>query len=201
MLTPTISEVTGTTLEIIERLNKIEYGEHAILIYPNQYSFREIYSHYCNIALKNNETVLILTYYETADCVRQTLKEVDIDVEKYENENDLIIIQDNIETYAGYTEAFLILLRILNKQQEKRGKNGLSVIADMGVFFHFQDKDTLIDFESSLPLKFDMNVKRICNYHTGDFDRFEKYEKDSLIKSHDLRIKVLHKIGRDKLTV
>ena len=62
----------------------------------------------------------------------------------------------------------------------------------MGVFFHSQNnKDALIDFESSLPSKFDMNVKRICNYHSGDFDRLEKYEKDNLIEPHHLRIKVL----------
>jgi hypothetical protein len=67
------------------------------------------------------------------------------------------------------------------------------VIADMGVFFHFQyNKDVLIDFESSLP-KFDMNVKRICTYHAGDFEKFEK--------SHHRRIKVLPKVvGKDKPT-
>lgn len=86
------------------------------------------------------------------------------------------------------------LLKTLDKQQEKRGKNGLSVIADMGVYFHFQyNKDVLIDFESSLP-KFDMNVKRICIYHAGDFERFEQYEKDNLIKSHHRRIKVCLKL-------
>ena len=42
-----------------------------------------------------------------------------------------------------------------------------------------------------------MNVKRICNYHSGDFDRLEKYEKDSLIEPHHLRIKVLPKIVRE----
>ena len=79
---------------------------------------------------------------------RLTLKELDIDVEKYEKENDLIIIQDSIETHSGYTEDFLSLLKTLDKQQEKRGKKGLSVIADMGVFFHFQyNKAVLIDFE------------------------------------------------------
>jgi hypothetical protein len=59
-------------------------------------------------------------------------------VEKYEKESDLIIIQDSIETHSGYIEDFLSLLKTLDKQQEKRGKKGLSVIADMGVFFHFQ---------------------------------------------------------------
>jgi hypothetical protein len=39
---------------------------------------------------------LILAYYQTAESIRLTLKELDIDVEKYEKENDLIIIQDSI---------------------------------------------------------------------------------------------------------
>jgi hypothetical protein len=196
------NEMTGTTLDIIEVLDKIGQGEHIILIYHNLYALREIYSHYCSIALKNNELVLILTYYQTAECIRQTLKELDINVEKYEKENDLIIIEDSIETHSGYKEDFLSLLKTLDKQQQKRDKNGLSVIADMGVFFHIQNnKDALINFESSLPLKFDTNVKRICTYHAGDFERFEQYEKNNLIKSHHLRIKVLPKIvGDDKST-
>ena len=178
---------------------KIEHGEHIILVYPNLYALREIYSHYCNIALKNNGLVLILTYYQTAECIRQTLKELGINVEEYEKENDLIILQDSVEIHSGYTEDFLSLLETLDKLQEKRGKNGLSVIADMGVFFHFHNnKDALINFESSLPSKFDMNVKRICTYHVGDFERFEEHEKDNLIRSHHRRIKVLPKIvGED----
>ena len=164
------NEITGTNLECIERLDKIGHGEHIILIYPNLYALREMCSHYCSIALKKNELVLILTYYQTAECIRQILRELDIDVEKYEKENDLIIIEDSIETHSGYKEDFLSLLKTLDKQQQKRDKNGLSVIADMGVFFHFQNnKDFLIDFESSLPLKFDANVKRICTYHSWRF--------------------------------
>jgi len=144
---------------------------------------------------------LILVYYQTAECIRLTLKELDIDAEKYEKESDLIIIQDSIETHSGYIEDFLSLLKTLDKQQEKRGKKGLSVIADMVFSFIFNIiKDVLIDFESSLP-KFDMNVKRICTYHAGDFERFEQYEKDNLIKSHHRLIKVLPKVvGKDKPT-
>ena len=129
MLTHTFSEITGTTLEIIERLNKIEYGEHAILIYSNQYSFREIYSHYYNIALKNNEIVLILTYYETADCVRQTLNEIDVNVEKYEKEKVLMIMEDITKTYFDSAKDFLSFIEVLDKQKDKMGKNGISVIA------------------------------------------------------------------------
>ena len=43
-----------------------------------------MYSQYCKTALENNEIVLLLTYYETIDNVRQTLKEIGLDTEKYE---------------------------------------------------------------------------------------------------------------------
>jgi|SRR6185437_4019341 len=118
------NEMTGTTSDIINGIDKIEYREHVVLIYPNLYALREIYSHYCNIALKNNELVLILTYYQTAECIRLTLKELDIDVEKYEKENDLIIIQDSIETHSGYTEDFLSLLELLINNKRNEVKKG-----------------------------------------------------------------------------
>lgn len=102
--------LTGTSLEIIQGFDKIGNGEHIIFIYPDLYASRVIYSHYCNIALKNNELILILIYYQTAECIRRTLKELGINTEKYEKENDLIIIQDTGETHAGYTMDFLSLL-------------------------------------------------------------------------------------------
>jgi hypothetical protein len=81
------NEMTGTTSNIINGIDKMEHREHVVIIYPNLYALREIYSHYCNIALKNNELVLILAYYQTAECIRLTLNELDIDVEKYEKDN------------------------------------------------------------------------------------------------------------------
>lgn len=62
------------------------------------YSFRDIYSRYCKTALENNEIVLLLTYYETIDNVRQTLKEIAIDTEKYEKERSLMIVHDITRT-------------------------------------------------------------------------------------------------------
>jgi len=187
-------EVTGTPSEIVEQLATITYGDHIVLIYPNQYSYREIYSSYCKTALENNEIVLLLTYYETIDGVRQTLKEIGIDTEKYEKERSLMIVQDITKTYFGSANDFLFFIKIFDKHQEKRGKNGISVFADMGVFFHHPQnnkKNLVIEFERSLGSKFDTKLKRFCNYHKKDFDRFEEYEKGNLLKAHHIKITVL----------
>jgi MEDS: MEthanogen/methylotroph, DcmR Sensory domain len=187
-------EITGTSSEIVEQLATISSGDHIILIYPNTYSFRDIYSQYCKTALENNEIVLLLTYYETIGNVRQTLKEIGIDTEKYEKEKALMIVQDITRTYFGSADDFLFFIKIFDKQQEKRGKNGISVFVDMGVFFHHQQNDKkniVVEFERALGSKFDMRLKRLCNYHKKDFDRFEEYQKGDLLEAHCLRINVL----------
>jgi hypothetical protein len=116
-----------------------------------------------------------------------------------------MIIEDITKIYFGSGHDFLFFLDILNKQKEKWGKNGISVIADMGIFFHFQNdtskdvhfqndtsKDALIKFESSLPVNFDSNLKRFCNYHKRDFDRLEEQEKQDLLEHHYREVKVFH---------
>ena len=188
--TLTAKEIRGDVVEIAQQLGQIESGRHVVLVYPNLETLREIYSRYCRTALENNELVLLLTYYETADSVRHTLTMVGIDVKRYEKERALMIIEDITKTYFGSGQDFLFFLNILNKQQEKRGKNGISVIADMGIFYHFNnnDKDALFRFERSLPAKFDIRLKRFCYYHVRDFDRLEEKEKQDLLEQHYLRV-------------
>jgi len=188
--TLTAKEIRGDVAEIAQKLEQIESGGHVVLVYPNLETLREIYSHYCRTALESNELVLLLTYYETADSVRHTLTMVGIDVKRYEKERALMIIEDITKTYFGSGQDFLFFLNILNKQQEKRGKNGISVIADMGIFYHFNnnDKDALFRFERSLPAKFDIRLKRFCYYHIRDFDRLEEKEKQDLLEQHYLRV-------------
>ena len=61
-----------------------------------------------------------------------------------------MIVQDITRTYFGSAEDFLFFIKILDKQQAKRGKNGISVFADMGVCFHHDandKKNTVVKFE------------------------------------------------------
>ena len=67
---------TGSNNEILEHLNKAEYGTHYILVYPNIEMLRHTYSRYVKTQLEdNNEIVLLLPYYEASNKVRKTLSE------------------------------------------------------------------------------------------------------------------------------
>jgi hypothetical protein len=208
---------TGSHNEILEHLTNAEYGTHSILVYPNIETLREAYSRYAKKQLEdNNEIVLILPYYETANKVRKTLsggfvslleegngKDADandtnnsnsiIDVGKHEKEGSLIIM-DSLKGYFGsdnnYNNTDLTeFVKQLVKKAESTGKKGVSVIADLGSFYHYHHSktaDKLVEYELSLPSKFDgMKLKAFCIYHKDDLDkRFTEEQKQKLLDHH-----------------
>lgn len=183
-----VREISGEVLDIVPRLDQVQYGDHVLLIYPNMDSIREIYSHYSRTALENGESVLLLPYYETADSTRQTMKEIGVDVETHENEGRLMIVEDITKSYFGYGEDFLSFIDVLDGQNEKFGKKSITAIADMGIFYHLNNKDDLIRFEKSMPVKFGINLRRFCCYHICDYNRLEEREKHDLLEHHYLRV-------------
>jgi len=207
---------TGSHNEILEHLTNAEYGTHSILVYPNIETLREAYSRYAKKQLEdNNEIVFILPYYETANKVRKTLsggfvslleegngKDADandtngnsiIDVGKHEKEGSLIIM-DSVKGYFGsdnnYNNTDLTeFVKQLVKKAESTGKKGVSVIADLGSFYHYHHSktaDKLVEYELSLPSKFDgMKLKAFCIYHKDDLDkRFTEEQKQKLLDHH-----------------
>ena len=203
--------ITGSNNEILDHLTHAEYGAHSILIYPDIQTLRETYSRYVKRQLEeNNEIVLILTYYETADKVRKTLSNSDfvnrgqaansdnnsngssiIDVRKYEKEGSLMIM-DSVKWYFGSdsnyegADRLMSFFKQLVKKAESLGKNGVSVIADLGSFYHHQSTEKLFEHELSLPSKYEgMKFKGFCAYHKADFDRrFTEEQKQKLLDHH-----------------
>ena len=183
--------VTGSSDNIFEQITQAEYGSHYLLIHPERGIRRDIYSRYVKKQLEsNNEIVLMLTHYETADKVRRVLsegydKENDgngIDVTKYETEGSLVII-DSIEGHFG-SDDLMISVKQLVKKSQSSGKNGVSMISDGGSYFHLHKPQKLMKHEMSMPSKFDINLKRICVFHRKDFDILSEEQKQKLVKHH-----------------
>jgi hypothetical protein len=60
------------------------------------------------------------------------------------------------------------------------GKQGISVIADMGAFFFIDGIKDLVSDESVMPAKRSFKIKGFCSYHKQDFDRLTESQKRSL---------------------
>jgi hypothetical protein len=70
---------------------------------------------------------------------------------------------------------------------KKSGKDGVTVIGDMGSFFYSENANSnFFQYEMTLPMVFeDMNLKGFCSYHRRDFDgRLTKKERQTLLDHH-----------------
>ena len=74
----------------------------------------------------------------------------------------------------------------------KMAKNGLSVLADLGAYSHKSRYKDLVDYELSLPTKYDdVALKGFCLYHEKDFDNLSDEQKQKLIEHHGKALKML----------
>jgi hypothetical protein len=148
----------------------------------------------------NNGIVLIIPYYETTEMVRSVLSGENnnnqsniIDVRKYEKQGSLMII-DSVKAYFHSDIDLMSYLARLAKQPQFSGKNGISVIADLASFYYNDQSDRLIEYEMSLPTKYDdnMKLKGFCFYHQVDFDRrLTEQQKQMLLEHHGKNLMVV----------
>jgi len=178
--------------DALDQINQAEHGAHYMIIYPNLDTSRELYSNYAHKQIKeNNEIVLVNPFYETADSVRQVLSEKFNDgtsnVSNYEKEESLMIA-DALEEYLGDQPLIYVKKGLANYAE--MGKKGLSVLADLGAYPHRSMYNDLVDYELSLPTKYDVPLKGFCLYHQKDFDKFSDEQKQKLIEHHGKALKI-----------
>jgi hypothetical protein len=159
-----------------------------MIIYKDLETLRKFYSIYTKRQIEdNNEAILINPFYETTHYVRQVLSDTaNIEVIKYEKEEALLII-DALKVYFGQEPDRSFKERIAIYVKEI-GKNGLSIMNDIGAFpYKHKDKE-LVEFELSLPTVFDLPLKRFCIFHQKDFGRLSEKQKQKLVNHHGMTL-------------
>ena len=135
-----------------------------------------------------------------------------IDVGKCEKEGSLVIV-DSLKGYFGSDQQqennsnsnnntsnknmdFMTFLNVLLRHAERRRKDGVTVLADMGSFYLNNHNGTqeLIRYEMSLPEKYyGKNLKGYCLYHQKDFERrFGREEQAQLLDCHSRNIMLMN---------
>jgi hypothetical protein len=190
----------GYVREILDKFTKqSHFGEHNMMIYPNLYTLREIYSTSCKWSLENNEAVFVLLHYLTGEDIRTYLKELNIDVNKYEKRDRSLLILGSAEDYFGSARDFLFYLNIINRRVLSRNKRGISIFMDMGSHYYRhritdptqREFRLLYEYEESLMTTLDLKVKILCLYHIKDLDILNPSQKDNLLRAHFRRYKVI----------
>lgn len=195
-----INLTKGSADTILKELHKTEYGEHVIVIHPHIATLSKAYSHYAKTQLvNNNETVLLLPYYEATDAVKKNISESNgnssnsrIDIQNHEKEGSLVIV-DGVKAQFKSDSDIVSFISRLVKNAENTGKTGISIFVDMGSFYHFgKPDDDVIEHELSLPSRYHhMNMKRFCIYHEKDFGRLREENKQTLRKHHTRELRII----------
>jgi hypothetical protein len=167
-------------------LCKADSGEHAMLVYDNITSFRDIYSTHCKKAFQvQGNSVMILSHYEVKTSVIQALKEVELDVTRHESEGSLILMDaSEVLSKSENIDDFLRYLMTTEMSAKKRGKNRLDVIIDMGCFYHLDRLDEVARFEESISARTDNPSTVICCYNSKDFARLDSQTRDKICAVH-----------------
>jgi hypothetical protein len=176
----------GCAEEISKELRSSEIGSHLLVEYPDLSTLRDMYSHYAKSALYDaNEIVVILPFYETADTVRRILSEDSacIDVRKCEKEQSLLIM-DSLKGYFGSIKGLMPFVKQTVEYAGASGRSNVSVLGDMGPFFYYDKGDGLMGWEMKLPRRFQMTLKGICLYHSGDFKSMSEENRQKLYRHH-----------------
>jgi hypothetical protein len=156
--------------------------------------------------------------------VRQILevgnrKNSDTDIEKYLREGSLVIVdslithfnpvqnsQMNINNNGNKTN-FLSLIRMLLNHGIKNNKKGITILSDMGSFFHHSNSiqynnndgdryilSNIMEFEKSIPARYrNLELKKFCMYHQKDYELHfaSKHQKAQLLDCHGRSILVM----------
>lgn len=168
------------------QLKRARQGSHYIIVYRDLPSLRKIYSQHTQRQIEEkNEIVLILSHYETPDMVRYVLSQMaTIDVRKYEKHDSLLII-DSARAYFGSSMDIVSFVKSLVDYADQIGKNGVTVLADMGSFFRYNKLDDLIEYETSLQRTSGIKAKGFCLYNRDDLSwRISHIQRKKLLKHH-----------------
>ncbi len=143
--------------------------------------------------MNDNEMILIMPFYETENSVREILSNNwAVNLDMFEQEEKSLIIIDSLRGYLHHNGVESIWKNIEErvKCSEELGKKGISILGDAGSFLFKHKLQSLLDYESYLPLKFDINLKGICMYHQKDFNKISKGLQQKILERHAMAIEI-----------
>jgi hypothetical protein len=161
-------------------------GEHAMLIYNDISSLREIYCSLSKESLQSRNNVMIILYhYETGTSIRIALREFDIDVDRFEEDRSLIIRDADGILFRPNLDSVMHYLKSLELLAINCGKSGIDIIIEMGSFKHFGKEQELLQCEMEFNnISTGSRSSILCCYHEKDIKAFDPNIIEEIHKFH-----------------
>jgi hypothetical protein len=170
---------------LVQEVRHSNFHDHDMLIYPDLTTYRKIYSESAKQALDNNEVVLLVTTYDSFDRIKDSLTQAGISVNN-EIKNGNLVILDAVKAYQIDVHGALKFATTLDKRAECDRKSGVFGLTEMGSFFIAERIASLLEYERSLPKKWELNnFKSACTYHKDDIATLSKQQQETILSAHN----------------
>jgi KaiC/GvpD/RAD55 family RecA-like ATPase len=170
---------------LVQEIRRSNFRDHNMLIYPDLATYRKIYSESARQALDNNEVVLLVTTYDSFDRIKDSLAQAGISVNNEIKEGNLVIL-DAVKAYQIDIHGALNVATTLAKRAENDRKSGVFALTEMGSFFIVDRIASLLEYEQSLPKKWELNnFKSACTYHRDDFANLSNQQQKAIVSAHN----------------
>ncbi|MEO9295209.1 MAG: MEDS domain-containing protein [Nitrososphaera sp.] len=167
----------------VDEVKNAKFGSHFLLTYPDIESWQKLYLGTTEKFLKvDNSLVMIIPFFETTSNVRSRLQSQIKDLEKYESEGSLVII-DSVKAYFSEIGLMTFVDELRSHARAKK-KRGISVLADMASFNHMQKMHQIVEHEVSLPAIYDSDMRGFCIYRDTNMDDLSNHQKDLMYQHH-----------------
>ena len=184
-----MSMSSPSSSSLVEEMRHSNFHDHNMLLYTDLPTYRKIYSESAKKALDNNETVLLITTYDSFDRIKDSLTQVGIQVNNETKKGNLIIL-DAFKAYQIDTYGALKFGTTVAKRTEREGKAGIFALTEMGSFFIAERITTLFEYEKSIRKKITITLKSPCSYHKDDFTALSKTQQETIFSAHNRIIRV-----------
>jgi len=180
-----MESTSSPSSSLVQEIRHSSFHDHNMLIYPDLSTYRKIYSESTKQALDNNEVVFLVTTYDSFDKIKDSLTQAGISVNKEMNEGNLVI-SDAVKTYQIDIHGALRFATTLAKRAEGGRKSGVFALTEMGSFFIADRIASLVEYERSLPKKWEFNnFKSFCTYHNDDFAILSRQQQKIILSAHN----------------
>jgi hypothetical protein len=170
---------------LVQEVRHSNFHDHDMLIYPDLTTYRKIYSESAKQALDNNEVVLLVTTYDSFDRIKYSLTQAGISVNNEIKSGNLVIL-DAVKAYQIDVHGALKFATTLDKRAECDRKSGVFGLTEMGSFFIAERIASLLEYERSLPKKWELNnFKSACTYHKDDIATLSKQQQETILSAHN----------------
>jgi len=107
-----------------------------------------------------------------------------LDERNYRDNGTLLIVDAQQGYQDSDTNGMWKFAISLLSRAKKEGRQGVTWLGDAGLFFSFEKIEELMQYELSLPQKFEDTIKTVCSYHLRDFETLNEAQKKTLFEHH-----------------